>query len=270
MLDKIGQAKKEVLEKIHLSENELSKWKDFTGKMNIVIKDDILAQYDGYFELKELDWDYYKKKYGNIYRMDRLLKADGKEADEFKVAKQADTLQTFYNLDEKDVTVMLENLGYKLPSNYLAKNLEYYLQRTSHGSTLSRVVHAQLANMINDKKLSWELYLDALTSDYSDIQGGTTGEGIHAGVMAGTFLIALQSFAGLNLKSNVVKLDPHLPQQWRLVRFNFEFKEVRYFCKVSSESLIIRQNNESNIDVEILVKGNSYILRHDETKQINF
>jgi beta-phosphoglucomutase family hydrolase len=270
MLEKIGQAKKEVMEKIHLSENELSKWKDITGKMNIVIKDDILAQYDGYFELKELDWDYYKKKYGNIYRMDRLLKADGKEADEFKVAKQADTLQTFYNLDEKDVTAMLENLGYKLPSNYLAKNLEYYLQRTSHGSTLSRVVHAELANMINDKKLSWELYLDALTSDYSDIQGGTTGEGIHAGVMAGTILIALQSFAGLNLKSYVVKLDPHLPQQWRLVSFNFEFKEVRYFCKVSSESLIIRQNNESKMDVEILVKENSYILRHDETKQIIF
>jgi trehalose/maltose hydrolase-like predicted phosphorylase len=27
------------------------------------------AQYDGYFELKELDWDYYRSKYGNIYRL---------------------------------------------------------------------------------------------------------------------------------------------------------------------------------------------------------
>ena len=123
---------------------------------------------------------------------------------------------------------MLENLGYKLPGNYLAKNLEYYLQRTSHGSTLSRVVHAQLANMINDKKLSWELYLDALTSDYSDIQGGTTGEGIHAGVMAGTILIALQSFAGLNLKKDQVEFSPHLPEHWRSVSFNFSFKNVHY------------------------------------------
>jgi len=37
---------------------------------------------------------------------------------------------------------------------------------------------------------SWDLYLEALTSDYIDIQGGTTKEGIHAGVMAGTVLMA--------------------------------------------------------------------------------
>ncbi len=46
----------------------------------------------------------------NIYRMDRLLKAEGKSADDFKVAKQADTLQTFYNLDEEEVTEILSNL----------------------------------------------------------------------------------------------------------------------------------------------------------------
>lgn len=269
LLEKLGTDKIHVLEKIHLSENELSHWKDISKKINIVISNDILAQYDGYFELKELDWDYYKKKYGNIYRMDRLLKADSKEADEFKVAKQADTLQTFYNLDEKDVTVMLKNLGYKLPVNYLAKNLEYYLQRTSHGSTLSRVVHAQLANMINDKKLSWELYLDALTSDYSDIQGGTTGEGIHAGVMAGTILIALQSFAGLNLKKEVVEFNPHLPEHWRSIGFNFSFKNVHYQCIVSKDSIHLKQSNTQNKEVVVFINGNSVSIKPNSEIEIN-
>ncbi len=255
ILEKLGDRKKEILEKIHLSDQELSQWNEISKKINIVISDDILAQYDGYLDLKELDWDYYRKKHGNIYRMDRLLKADGKEADEFKVAKQADTLQIFYNLDEKVVTDMLNNLGYKLTENYLAKNLEYYLQRTSHGSTLSRVVHAQLANMINDKKLSWELYLDALTSDYSDIQGGTTGEGIHAGVMAGTVLIALQSFAGLNLKGDIVKFEPHLPEHWRKVEYNFNFKNVKYNCKVTPETLSVTTQNGSGEDVQLMVNG---------------
>lgn len=260
LLDKLGSEKETVLKKIQLSDNELLLWKDISRKINIVISNDILAQYDGYFDLKELDWEYYKKKYGNIYRMDRLLKADGKEADEFKVAKQADTLQTFYNLDEKDVTSMLENLGYKLPGNYLAKNLEYYLQRTSHGSTLSRVVHAQLANMINDKKLSWELYLDALTSDYSDIQGGTTGEGIHAGVMAGTILIALQSFAGLNLKGDILKFEPYLPEHWRKVEFNFIFKNVKYNCKVTPETLSVTSQSFSGEDVQLIVNGQKQLV----------
>jgi trehalose/maltose hydrolase-like predicted phosphorylase len=186
------------------------------------------------------------------------------------VAKQADTLQTFYNLDEKDVTEILNNLGYQPSGNYLAKNLEYYLQRTSHGSTLSRVVHAQLANMINDKKLSWELYLDALTSDYSDIQGGTTGEGIHAGVMAGTILIALQSFAGLNLKKDQVEFSPHLPEHWRSVSFNFSFKNVHYHCSVSKTSIRIKQSNPKQSEVPIIINRKSHTLKPNSESGIKY
>lgn len=260
MMDKLGSdAVSKIKSKIQFTNAELEKWKDIQTKMNLVVKDDILSQYDGYFELKELDWEYYREKYGNIYRMDRLLKAEGKSADDYKVAKQADTLQTFYNLDESDVTEMLKNLGYHLSENYLSKNLEYYLARTSHGSTLSRVVHAQLANMIDDHQLSWDLYKDALTSDYADVQGGTTGEGIHAGVMAGTVTIALQSFAGLNLKGDIVKFEPHLPNHWRKVEFSFKFKNVKYDCKVTPETLSVTVQNVSHKDVQLIVNGQRQI-----------
>jgi len=270
LFDKMGKtASGLVKSKILLSDDELGNWKDIASKMNIVIEDNILAQYDGYFDLKELDWDYYRKKYGNIHRMDRLLKAEGKSADDYKVAKQADTLQTFYNLDEQDVSEILNKLGYDLSDDYLSKNLEYYLKRTSHGSTLSRVVHAQLANMIDDRELSWDLYKDALTSDYADAQEGTTGEGIHAGVMAGTVLIALHSFAGLNLKGDEVKFEPHLPDHWRKMEFGFDFKGVKYLCTVSKNSIILRQTNNLEEGVEINIKGNSYILNNDEIREIN-
>ena len=156
------QSKKEVFSKISLTEEELKHWEDIHQNLNLVISDEgIISQYDGYFDLKELDWDYYREKYGNIYRMDRLLKAEGKSADDYKVAKQADALMTFYNLDKEKVDHILTDLGYQLPSDYLAKNLAYYLARTSHGSTLSRVVHAQLADMAGDEELSWKLYSDA-------------------------------------------------------------------------------------------------------------
>ena len=47
----------------------------------------IIAQFKGYFKLKELDWVRYKKKYKDIHRMDRILKAEGKSPDNYKVAK---------------------------------------------------------------------------------------------------------------------------------------------------------------------------------------
>jgi len=241
---------------------ERAKWLEISMKINLVINDDgILAQYDGYFELDELDWDYYRQKYGNIYRLDRILKAEGKSADTFKVAKQADTLMTFYNINKSEVDNILEKLEYQLPDDYLERNLNYYLQRTSHGSTLSRVVHARLAAMTGNTQLSWELFQDALGSDYVDIQGGTTGEGIHAGVMAGTILIALNTFAGINYREKYLSVNPKLPFQWKKMTFNLTFKGVHFEFIIQSGKILVKTNQSTTVLVaekEIAVKTDTW------------
>lgn len=224
-----------------IEEKELGIWEEIVHNLRLVTNDEgIIAQYDRYFDLKELDWDGYRKKYGNVYRMDRLLKAEGKTPDEYKVAKQADTLMTFYNLEKEEVDEILGKMGVKLPADYVEKNLKYYLARTSHGSTLSRVVHAHLANLVGDNKLGWELYLDALTSDYQDIQGGTTAEGIHSGVMAGTVWIAITTFGGLSLHGEFPVFRPNLPDHWEKVSYGFDFRGNEYEAEVSRDKLRIR------------------------------
>jgi trehalose/maltose hydrolase-like predicted phosphorylase len=242
LLGKMDNRKKNaLLEKIRLTGGETERWNDIATRLNLVISEDgIIAQYDGYFDLKELDFEEYRRKYNNIYRMDRILKAEGKTPDEYKVAKQADTLMTFYNLSKEEVDKILDRLDYRLPADYLMKNLEYYLARTSHGSTLSRVVHAQLANLTGDHKLSWELYFDALTSDYNDIQGGTTAEGIHAGVMTGTVWVALVSYAGLDIHGDFPCFKPNLPEHWRKISFFFKFRDADYECEITGKTIRIR------------------------------
>jgi trehalose/maltose hydrolase-like predicted phosphorylase len=61
----------------------------------------------------------------------------------------------------------------------------YYLARTTHGSTLSRVVHAWVLSR-RDRPASWRLLREALDADLADTQGGTTREGVHLGAMAAT------------------------------------------------------------------------------------
>jgi len=260
MLSKMSDKSKDnVFLKILLKDDELKHWDDIHRKLKLIISQKgIISQYDGYFDLKELDWDCYHEKYGNVYRMDRLLKAEGKSADDYKVAKQADTLMTFYNLDKVQVDHILSDLGYQLPSDYLAKNLEYYLARTSHGSTLSRVVHAQLAEIAGDKNLSWKLYIDALTSDYNDIQGGTTAEGIHAGVMAGTVMIALNTYAGVDIRGEILKINPALPQQWKKINFNLRFKGVKYSFEISNNITQITTDR----DTVVIINDKEYQVKH--------
>ena len=68
-------------------------------------------------------------------------------------------------------------------------------RRTSHGSTLSFITHAAVLAGV-DPESSWERFLVALESDIGDIQGGTTKEGIHMGVMCGTLDLIQRGYLG--------------------------------------------------------------------------
>src|SRR3712207_273737 len=98
--------------------------------------------------------------------------------------------------------------GYDYAPDTISKNVAYYDQRTSHGSTLSFIAHAGiLANL--DPQSSWERYLVALESDVGDVQGGTTREGIHMGVMAGTLDLIQRGYMGSEIRDDgVLHFDP--------------------------------------------------------------
>ena len=172
-LDAIGaEQKNRILGELSLSEKELDLWKSIMHGVALHIADDgVVEQFKGYFGLEELDWEAYRQKYADIHRLDRILKSEGKSPDDYKLAKQADFLMSFYNLGTAEVKSTVEGLGYKLPEDFGKRNFDYYIERTSHGSTLSRLVHARLAWEMEMTDTGWELYMDALRSDLVDIPG---------------------------------------------------------------------------------------------------
>jgi beta-phosphoglucomutase family hydrolase len=270
ILDSLNErAREKVTEKIGLTEDELERWRDISRRIHIPLSaDGILEQFAGYFELKELDWESYRSKYGDIGRMDRILKSEGKSPDDYKVAKQADVLMTFYNLSVDEVARILNGAGHSTEQDLLRANFDYYFKRTSHGSTLSRLVHSYLANLIGDRELSWQLYMDALKSDYVDIQGGTTKEGIHTGVMAGTAVLALKSYAGLNVNGEQVEIDPCLPTAWREVRFNVGFRGDRYYFEVTPKHLRVRVDSGRKEVTDIIVRDRKVAIAPGEWETI--
>ncbi len=254
-------AKEKISIKFGLTEDELDKWRDIIRRMNLVISDQgIIAHYDGYFGLKELEWEKYKKRFAQ-YRMDRILKAEGKSPDEYKVSKQADTLMVFYNLSSHEVKNIINELGYTIREDFLQANFDYYFKRTSHGSSLSKIVHSYLARLIGYKELGYELFEGALQTDYIDTQGGTTGEGIHTGAMAGSVLLVLYSFVGLDMRTEEVKINPCLPGSWRKVSFNFDFRGDTYNFEVTHEAVKAKINSAESKTIKILI--------HDEELSIN-
>ncbi|GIW73371.1 MAG: family 65 glycosyl hydrolase [Planctomycetota bacterium] len=154
----------ELLERLGIDEAERARWRDIMHRMKICFHDGVISQFEGFEQLQELDWERYRARYRQIERLDRILKAEGDSPDRYKVSKQADVLMLWYLLTPRQLRQIFRRLGYPFDDGMLARHLAYYEPRTSHGSTLSKVVHASLVDRL-DRARGWELFCEALRSD---------------------------------------------------------------------------------------------------------
>src|SRR5690606_12691154 len=107
-------------------------------------------------------------RYDNIERLDRILKAEGASPDHYQLSKQADLNMLFYLFDPEELHDLFARLGYDFDADTLKRNVEYYMERTSHGSTLSKTVFASVIHHL-DCEAGCELFLEALRSDIDDV-----------------------------------------------------------------------------------------------------
>ncbi len=231
---------------------EIKKWNEISNNLKVNCKNSIVEQFDKFFSLKELDWKAYRKKYGNIERLDRILKAEGKSPDSYKAIKQADFLMLYYNLPVNTVTDILRNLGVNIkdPVSFMKKNYSFYEKRTSHGSTLSKIVHGIISSYMNKEKESRMFFDESLRSDISERERLSTKEGIHTGVMAGTIDFIYRRFAGLNYREDILKLNPKMPKEWKCISFRMLHRGIWYDITISQDKIEARSSKRSKIKIK--------------------
>jgi alpha,alpha-trehalase len=231
---------RELTTRLGIDRDELERWDAVSRKMRIVFHaDGIISQFEGYEVLKEFDWDGYAEKYGDIHRLDRILEAEGDSVNNYKASKQADVLMLFYLFSAEMLGELFTRLGYPFDSDTIPRNIEYYLQRTSHGSTLSQVVHSWVSARL-DRERSWRLFTAALRSDVDDIQGGTTPEGIHLGAMAGTVDLVERGYTGIELRRDTLYFNPALPQHLTALRIKVRYRGHSLAVDVADSTLTVR------------------------------
>ena len=98
--------------------------------------DGIISQFEGYDALGELDWEYYRVRYGNIQRLDLILESENDSPNHYKVSKQPDVLMFFYLFSADELRDLFARLGYPFERETIPRNVAYYAARSSHGSTL--------------------------------------------------------------------------------------------------------------------------------------
>ncbi|MDR9438802.1 MAG: glycosyl hydrolase family 65 protein [Halomonas sp.] len=249
--DRASQLREEML----ITDEEIERWHDVTRKLFVPFsKEGIISQFEGYENLEEYDWKSAREKHGNIQRLDRILEAEGDDTNHYKASKQADVLMLFYLFTAEELQQIFEQLGYPFDPHTIPRNVDYYLHRTSHGSTLSWVVHSWVLAR-TDRQHSWALFQSALDSDITDIQGGTTPEGIHLGAMAGTVDLIQRCYLGIEAHGNTLYCNPILPDQVRRLRTRLWYRNQHLDIKVTKDVLRVSSKQLTAHPITIAYRG---------------
>lgn len=262
----------EVIARLRITEAERARWEHMSRRMTVCFHDDadgtpgaIISQFAGYEALKEFDWDGYRQRYGDIQRLDRILEAEGDSANAYKLSKQADVLMLFYLFSQPRLTAVLKRLGYDFTPEMWRRNVDYYIARTSHGSTLSYVVHSWVMARTHPEQ-AWKLFETALRADVGDIQGGTTAEGIHLGAMAGTVDLVQRCFSGMEIRDDLLHFEPVLTDRMRRTELKVRYRDHWLGVTITREELTLHAHPGWPGPVRVVVCGEQVDLNPDETR----
>ncbi|TLP79987.1 beta-phosphoglucomutase family hydrolase [Nesterenkonia sphaerica] len=249
---------------LDIFEDELVKWEHISRRLRVPFhQDGIISQFDGYEDLMEFDWASYKAKYGNIGRLDLILQAEGDATNRYKLSKQADVLMLCYLFSADELISSLQHMGYELTMTDFGRTIEYYLARSSHGSTLSRVVHGWVAARF-DRAGSWNLFREALEADLADTQGGTTREGVHLGAMAGTVDMVLRCYGGVETRADALWLRPLLPDEIPEVTFRMRYRNQPILVRINHQDITLNLSQGSAEPIDINVEGKHKLMEPGE------
>jgi trehalose/maltose hydrolase-like predicted phosphorylase len=105
----------------------------------------------------------------------------------------------------------------------LGPNLDFYLPRTAHGSSLSPPIIASLLARAGRPDEALALFRMACRLDLDDLTGTTAG-GLHLATMGGVWQALVYGFAGIRPGAGALTIDPHLPSGWRRLGIRLRYR----------------------------------------------
>lgn len=254
-------------QRLAVTDEELAAWQHLATRLRLTFTSDgLLAQFEHYETLAELDWTRYRTRYGDIGRLDLVLEAEDDSTNGYQASKQADVLMLLYLFTAEELTDLVTGLGYDFDPATIPRTVDYYLARTTHGSTLSRVAHTWVLARA-DRPAAWIMLHDALGSDLADAHG-TTGEGIHLGAVAGTLDILQRCFTGLDVHGGILRLHPGLPDELNSLTFDLRYRDHWLSLSVNRHELVLAADASTAAPIDVTVNETPYTLEAGRTLRV--
>lgn len=149
-------------------------------------------------------------------------------------------------IKQPDVLMAHHLLPGSMPTGSLVADLDFYLPRTAHGSSLSPAISASLLARAGRPDEALALLNIALRLDLDDLTG-ITSAGLHLATLAGVWQALLVGFVGARVEAGALSLDPHLPTLWRSLRVRFRCLVRHVDLRMTHDSTLITVSGPLNI-----------------------
>ncbi len=227
---------------LDLDDAELARWREVAARLvtGLAPASGLIEQFCGYFGLEDLDLRDYE---GRTVPMDVVLGRERTQGSQ--VLKQA------------DVVALLALLPDAFDRRIRERNLRYYEPRCGHGSSLSRSMHAVLAARLGDVEMAARYFRETAATDLADTRGGSAG-GIRIAALGGLWQTAMLGFIGLTLRDDGLAFDPHLPSEWRALRFRVHWRGRRLRVGLDGAAAVLEASLESGEPLALHVAGRAH------------
>ncbi|MFI6430973.1 beta-phosphoglucomutase family hydrolase [Rhodococcus oryzae] len=247
-------------DKLGVDGDELRLWDHMARRLRLEFLDTgVLSQFEGYGRLTELPLDDYRRRYRDIGRLDLILEAEGDSTSRYQVSKQADVLMLLYLFSAEELTSLIETLGYAFDPAVIPATVDYYLERTTHGSTLSRIVHSWVLSRRN-RRQSWQMLGEALACDLGERPVASTRKGIHLGAMAGSIDILQRCYSGIDVREGVLWLHPQLPTELRALAFDIHYRDHWMHIRCNHTAVTVSTNQSAAAPVRVAIHDTVHTL----------
>ena len=103
-----------------------------------------------------------------------------------------------------------------------------------------------------------KFFAEALQSDVSDIQQGTTAEGVHLGAMAGTVDLVKRVSTGIEVTGDVLRLNPQLPEEMKGLDMRIRYRGHSLDLRLTRDTLTLRGRERGAAPIRLGLRDDVY------------
>jgi 1,2-alpha-glucosylglycerol phosphorylase len=236
-----------LVEQLGLEPEERVLWQDVLEGLRVVEPDPatrLLEQFDGYFDLEDIEPD---RLEGRLQHPDEYWGWPNGIAVYTQVLKQPDVVQLFVNQPERYDHATME------------ANLDYYLPRTQHASSLSRPIYALVAARLGRLDEAYELFLRGATvdllADAHVAPGGTFIGGIHVAACGAAWQVAVLGFGGVHVRDDHVVVAPRLPDEWDTLGFGLSVRDCWLEVEATASDVTVSAAEDNPGGLDLVLHG---------------